>query len=627
MPKMTVAQKREFLVEMCNCREYLKTDVELNKAVLKKHLKFLPQQKLYKFRACIEREFRMLEENCIWMSLASSFPDPFDHTINIDLVKNRREVKEWLGKNGSSLCFEVVKRLFEEKGLAIPYTFSDFEDYMKTCLDENGIPIKDRERAFLAAHATPDELSQMDSIIQQLVCARKRFASIEEQMTKMLFEIIDQVRRETREISIQEAQTYVDEFLQMVEKYMTVEDVDSAVITRILSKHGGLWQKCNDIAYNKWIADHANEVNTAQEELAALQHKVAQAENDVSSAKEKHGDILREVAEAQDDLCRLQAEIARYKILEKETVAAIREKIAGAQKNVAGFIADLSILLPQATSNESGWKYRHISAVYPEDEVGVSKDWKDELNELSQNLSYSLNVEPDLATMLAAFLYSAHIHNAPILIAGPCGQDIANALSVSLYADNAGQLMFGEQFDCDIADAVNNVNEHIVAAQNMFGKGWGDIIPQMLANSRKHIVWTHPYVEDLAIEPQGLYNYMLPVISECFVGTVSSLEPYAGKRSEDFIGYVPKDTHPLRIAAFKKLGISKALLRQLSRVISDAKVMVDSPERAKDMEMLFGVMPICVLTGQLDVMREVLEAESGISSAVKAEAERYLKDE
>lgn len=191
---------------------------------------------------------------------------------------------------------------------------------------------------------------------------------------------------DTYGISIQEAQMHVDEFLQMVEKYMTVEDVDSAVITRILSKHGGLWQKCNDIAYNKWIADHANEVNTAQEELTVLQRKVAQAENDVSSAKEKHGDILREVAEAQDKLCRLQAEIARYKILEKGTVAAIREKIAGAQKDVAGFIADLSILLPQATSNESGWKYRHISAVYSEDEVGVAKDWKDELNELSQNL-------------------------------------------------------------------------------------------------------------------------------------------------------------------------------------------------------------------------------------------------
>jgi hypothetical protein len=29
LPKMTVAQKREFLVEMCNCKEYLKTDVRL----------------------------------------------------------------------------------------------------------------------------------------------------------------------------------------------------------------------------------------------------------------------------------------------------------------------------------------------------------------------------------------------------------------------------------------------------------------------------------------------------------------------------------------------------------------------------------------------------------------------
>lgn len=126
MPKMTVAQKREFLVEMCNCREYLKTDVELNKAVLKKHLKFLPQQKLYKFRACIEREFRMLEENCIWMSLASSFPDPFDHTINIDLVKNRREVKEWLGKNGSSLCFATVY-----KGNIIKNLIMDCQSYTK----------------------------------------------------------------------------------------------------------------------------------------------------------------------------------------------------------------------------------------------------------------------------------------------------------------------------------------------------------------------------------------------------------------------------------------------------------------------------------------------------------------
>lgn len=117
LPKMTVAQKREFLVEMCNCREYLKTDVELNKAVLKKHLKFLPQQKLYKFRACIEREFRMLEENCIWMSLASSFPDPFDHTINIDLVKTGERLKSGWGRMDLHFALRWLRDSLKKKGL------------------------------------------------------------------------------------------------------------------------------------------------------------------------------------------------------------------------------------------------------------------------------------------------------------------------------------------------------------------------------------------------------------------------------------------------------------------------------------------------------------------------------
>ena len=139
---------------------------------------------------------------------------------------------------------------------------------------------------------------------------------------------------DTYGISIQEAQTYVDEFLQMVEKYMTVEDVDSAVITRILSKHGGLWQKCNDIAYNKWIADHANEVNTAQEELAALQHKVAQADNDESSAKEKHGDILRELCSARTPCARFAENVFRRPLCgDYNNAGYVRKERRGRQRD------------------------------------------------------------------------------------------------------------------------------------------------------------------------------------------------------------------------------------------------------------------------------------------------------
>ena len=48
--------------------------------------------------------------------------------------------------------------------------------------------------------------------------------------------------------------------------------------------------------------------------------------------------------------------------------------------------------------------------------------------------------------MLAAFLYATHINNIPLLIAGPLGRDIAESLSVSLYATEAGKLTLGNEY-------------------------------------------------------------------------------------------------------------------------------------------------------------------------------------
>ena len=96
---MTLKQKREFFVEMCQVREELKANEQLAQEIIRKHLKFLPRQKLYKFRECTEQNFKALEENCIWMSLASNFPDPFDNTINIDPKENVKEIEQWLEEN------------------------------------------------------------------------------------------------------------------------------------------------------------------------------------------------------------------------------------------------------------------------------------------------------------------------------------------------------------------------------------------------------------------------------------------------------------------------------------------------------------------------------------------------
>ena len=199
MPKMTLKQKRELLVEMCKVRDELKTNEQLTREVIQRHLAFLPRQKLYKFRECTERNFKTLAENCIWMSLASSFPDPFDNTINIDPKKNAREIERWLRENYPVFCFDLAKSLAEERGMVVPYTRKDFIEYVETCVDENGDLIEEKEREFLIAHASPEELERMDEIFQQLKNMRGQFAEIEDNIFEKLSDAIKQTRTGMRE--------------------------------------------------------------------------------------------------------------------------------------------------------------------------------------------------------------------------------------------------------------------------------------------------------------------------------------------------------------------------------------------------------------------------------------------
>lgn len=446
-------------------------------------------------------------------------------------------------------------------------------------------------------------------------------------------------------MSAQEAQVYVDSFLQTVDNYMGVEDIDSAYIVQMIDNHNGLKQACDEIAYKKWCAEHKAETDKAEAEIAAIRDKAKQEQDEsekrlldikeaISTAEQTRSDVFSDISAAQGKLEQLQGEIARYENLGKDALVAVRQRIAEAQKDMAGFIADLSVVLPQSTNNSGAekrvslWQYTgSTSNPYSDDEIELAENWGDELNAISQSLSFALSVETELCSMFAAFLYSAHIHNVPLLIAGPGGHDIANVLAVSLYADGAGQLTLGNEFDLDGVSGIEHCNEHIFSVQNMFGKGWADIIPQTFTKLKKHVVWTHPYVEDMAIEPKGLYNYMFPILSECFVGSIPALEPWPGKRSDNFQAYVSKKKLPLRIAAFKRLGLSKMLLSQLELILSDAKAILDNPSKEKDMELLFGLLPICVLTGKVDILKDVLESEGNLSNSVRAEAERYVEEE
>lgn len=451
---------------------------------------------------------------------------------------------------------------------------------------------------------------------------------------------------ESYNLSISDAQNCIDQFLQSVDDYIDVTDVDSTLVVQMLNSHSGLKENLYSIAEEKWHEEHTIEIQKANEEVSNIyseaKQKLAQAEQNllevqqsVSEAKEQRQSVLDEISVARNQLYEIQAEIEKRIEIGNETVTAIRAKIADAQKDMAGFIADLSIFMPQAVAlppsenTAKTWKYECAKdGVYSEEEIELAYTWNEEYNALSQNLANSLGIEATFGAMLAAFLYSAHINNIPLLVAGPGGTEIANALSVSLYSKDAGHLTLGNEYDYDIVDEMQKNSEPVVSIGNMFGKGWSDTLPQAFSSLKMQVIWTHPTAEDLPIEPKGLYNYMLPVLSESFIGMLPAQTLWPGKRPQkNFKAFASPLQKPLKLAAFKRLGLSKLILKKLTLVLCDAKELLGNPSADKDIEVLMGLLPLCVVTGKTDVLKDVIEAENGISSAVKAEAARYIEEE
>ena len=290
------------------------------------------------------------------------------------------------------------------------------------------------------------------------------------------------------------------------------------------------------------------------------------------------------------------------------------------------------MFLPQAGNTISGyqsnnWQFICATNYTSSDDIEVAGNWNDEINLISQNLSYSFGLRTELCEMLSAFLYSSYINQLPLLVIGPGGQEVAECLSFSLFGKGSGKLIIGKGINYDIITALNDSDESVVSINNMFGEGWNDELPQMIGKSDKQILWIHPYAEDMLIEPKGLYNYMFPVFSESFIETISDIEWLSGTRADDFLAFTAKRKEPLSITSFKQLGISKLLLNRIETVLSDAKAIMDNANHNKDLEILFGLLPLSVLTGKTEVLKETIEIESGISEYVKEIASRYYTEE
>lgn len=420
--------------------------------------------------------------------------------------------------------------------------------------------------------------------------------------------------------SMEQAKIYTDDFIRQAGDYLQAEDVDSNVLSSALEHCPKLLEKCKELNESAWRKENDALLKEAQDNLKDLRNKASQE-------GETYRHLQEQQKEIEDRIQAIEEEIDRKEQLAVEVEEKVADRIAAAKQNAADFICEMAFIQPGMISQPTG-----IPASEPilfqsgrlleKDLLEHHETWdavcaiQDELKEAGVSNKY--------ISEIAAFLYAAYISRSPLLLAGPNGRDIADALSSALFGRTASVLYTEEAYTIDIKKKCEEDEGKILVVLNPLRAGWIDHISELSAIKNKFLIGVHPFAEDLMIEPKGLYHYMLPVLTELFVSHAASGEYIGGYFSREFQENI--QAKPQKKIPFAKT-VSMSLLTQnrLRQILADMKSIIKSD--SSDYDFIFGTFPYAYAIGKGCAFWEKIRESTQLSQKAKEMLEVFLGED
>lgn len=367
--------------------------------------------------------------------------------------------------------------------------------------------------------------------------------------------------------TVSEADTYIENFIENANVYLGGDDVDTQLLSRLVMANDELRKKYTALVEEKWQTESEEKINIAAQKVEELE---SQRKEKASTLEALNSDIAKNRSILQE----LQNEVARNTTLAQESYSIVQEKIATAKRDVSSFLADMACYFPNSTvaaNSATATSGDYVNGIALEsDKVETFDSWESLVDELRSNLG-CVGVAQEYESSLAAFLYATHRVRVPLLLAGYICEEIGQALSVSVFGKYADILTCSGNCNLSmIHDAFSG--EGILLIRNPFCGGWLNALLQETKTSHKQIIFCHPYTEDLAIEPQSLFNYMLPVFTDPITDSAPIMEDMIGaklKQGED--DFEPTFGRIVSNNVFSELGISKILQNKMQSLFASTQ--------------------------------------------------------
>lgn len=423
------------------------------------------------------------------------------------------------------------------------------------------------------------------------------------------------------------AKELLNEFLSIVWQYVDGDSLEDEIIRSALSANTGLQEKAKELVCQDWKKENERLLAEAQQNLYQLRTELNSVAEDLGKAQE-----ALNKTKAEDE--RLSDIIAEKEKLADGVKKAIAERIQKARENVADFIASMAFVGGQSAQivgttttsvDDAAELDTSVYRTFPEfehlDELEAHHSWADVINTAAFELAEA-GVAEQYRSGLAAFLCAAYIEKQPLLLIGPNAIDIAQAFSAAVTAHKHGILCCEGNYTRQAIEKIGADGEDIVIINNLLAGGWMNRLPEILSQKDIFYVATHPYAEDIQVEPKSLYGFMLPLFTEFLVDKKATGKYYGGYFSDDFKPYSAKKGMHKEITVLSKFTPSTLVRSQINSLVTTMHNIYSSA--TADDDFLFCTFPIAYASMAINELAEAIaDPQKGI--AISANLKRDLQ--
>ena len=414
------------------------------------------------------------------------------------------------------------------------------------------------------------------------------------------------------------AKDLLDEFLTVAWKYVDGDSLEGEIILSAISVNTELQEKTKALARADWETENKSLLAEAQKKLDSLDAQLKSATVSLTEAQEAFNQTKAEEE-------RLAGIIEEKGKLAKDVEVAVAGRIQKARENVADFIANMAFVGGQAIqavvtetpdavevpSKPAITQYCIFPALENLNDLEAHHSWTDVINTAAFELE-AAGVAEKYRSGLAAFLCAAYIEKQPIFLVGPNAIDITQAFCAAVTGHKHGMLSCEGSYCNQIIAEIGTDSEDIVIINNLLASGWINRLPEILSQKDIFYVATHPYAEDIQVEPKSLYGFMLPLFTEFFVDKKAAGKYYGGYFADDFKPYSASKGARKELKALLKFRMNSLVRNQINSLVATMHGIYSAT--TADDEFLLAVLPIAYASSEINELTETIaDPQKGIA--------------